>query len=138
MKKGQVFLTDLLFFSFLFFSFLFFSFLDPFFMATLQHMQVPRLRVESELQLLAYTTATATPNPNCVYDSHNSSWQQWILHLLSEAGDRTQVPTHTSQVCFCCNMMGTPRAVFLMIHFKLLNFHRQKFKFDLNFTPYKN
>ena len=26
----------------------------------LQHMKVPRLRVESELQLTAYTTATAT------------------------------------------------------------------------------
>ena len=28
------------------------------------HMEVPRLRVESELQLSAYTTATATPDPN--------------------------------------------------------------------------
>ena len=26
------------------------------------HMEVPRLRVESELQLLVYTTATATPD----------------------------------------------------------------------------
>ena len=27
------------------------------------HMEVPRLGVESELPLLAYTTATATPDP---------------------------------------------------------------------------
>ena len=29
----------------------------------LLHMEVPRLRVASELQLPAYTTATATPDP---------------------------------------------------------------------------
>ena len=28
-------------------------------------MEVPRLGIELELQLLAYTTATATPDPNC-------------------------------------------------------------------------
>ena len=28
-----------------------------------QHMEVPRLGVESELQLLAYSTVTATPDP---------------------------------------------------------------------------
>ena len=29
-----------------------------------RHMEVPRLGVESELQLLTYTTATATPDLN--------------------------------------------------------------------------
>ena len=29
----------------------------------LQHMEVPKLRVKSELQQLAYTTATATVDP---------------------------------------------------------------------------
>ena len=29
----------------------------------LQHMEVPRLQVKSELQLPAYTRATATPDP---------------------------------------------------------------------------
>ena len=29
----------------------------------LKHMEVPRLEVESKLQLLAYTTATAMPDP---------------------------------------------------------------------------
>ena len=41
----------------------------------LGHMEVPRLRVKSELQLLAYTTATATPDLNHVCDLHHSSWQ---------------------------------------------------------------
>ena len=34
----------------------------------LQHMEVPRLGVESELQLQAYTTATATPDASCICD----------------------------------------------------------------------
>ena len=32
-------------------------------MMNVRHMEVPRLGVEPELQLLAYTTATATPYP---------------------------------------------------------------------------
>ena len=31
-----------------------------------QHMEVPRLGVESELQLPAYTTVTAMPDPSLV------------------------------------------------------------------------
>ena len=38
-----------------------------------QHMEVPRLRVESELQLLAYTMATAIQDPSRVCDLHLSS-----------------------------------------------------------------
>ena len=34
----------------------------------LQHMEVPRLGVESELQLQAYATATATPDPSRTCD----------------------------------------------------------------------
>ena len=37
--------------------------------------RVPRLRVESELQLLAYTTATATQDPSHVCDLYWSSQQ---------------------------------------------------------------
>ena len=32
----------------------------------LRHMEIPRLGIKSELQLLAYTTATARPDPSCV------------------------------------------------------------------------
>ena len=38
-----------------------------------QHMEVPRLRVESDLQLPAYTTATATPDPSRICNLHPSS-----------------------------------------------------------------
>ena len=45
-------------------SFLFFTFFSLFlFMPHLWHREVPRLGVESELQLPAYTTATATQDP---------------------------------------------------------------------------
>ena len=50
----------------------FFCFLGPY----LWHMEVPRLGVESEQQLLAYTTATATPDPSWVcnlYHTHGNT-----------------------------------------------------------------
>ena len=46
-------------FFYLVFWILLFCFLGP----RLRHMEVSRLGVESELQLLAYTTATAMPGP---------------------------------------------------------------------------
>ena len=33
-------------------------------------MEVPRLGVESELELLAYTTNTAMPDPRCIGNLH--------------------------------------------------------------------
>ena len=49
--------------------FFFFVFLGP----HLQHMKVPRLGVESELQTPAYTTATVTRELSRVCDLHHSS-----------------------------------------------------------------
>ena len=44
------------------------------------HVDIRRLGVESELQLLAYTTATtAMPDPSQVCSLHHSSWQCRIL-----------------------------------------------------------
>ena len=41
----------------------------------LWHMEVPRLGVKLEqLQLLAYTTVTATPDPGHIFDIHYDSW----------------------------------------------------------------
>ena len=56
-------------------------------MEVLRHMEVPRLGGELELQLLAYTTATATPDLSQVCDVYHSSQQCWILNPLSEARD---------------------------------------------------
>ena len=51
-------------------------------------MEVSRLGVESELQLQAYATATATPDRSRVWDPHHSSQQHQILNPLSKTRDR--------------------------------------------------
>ena len=54
-------------------------------------MEVLRLGVESELQVPAYTAATATPDPNCICNLHHSSQQPQILNPLSETRDQTRI-----------------------------------------------
>ena len=61
-------------------------------------MEVPRLGIESELQLPAYTTATATQYLSHVCDLHHSSQQCQILNPLSKARDQTRVLMDTSRV----------------------------------------
>ena len=52
----------------------------------LRHMEVPRRGVESELQLLACTPATATRDRSRVCDLQHSSRQRRILHPLARPG----------------------------------------------------
>ena len=68
--------------------FLFFAF---FWGPHLWHMEFPRLEVKSELQLPAYTRATAMPDPSFIEDLHHSLWQCQILNLMSKARDRTHI-----------------------------------------------
>ena len=63
--------------------YLFICFLGP----HLRHMEVPRLGAESELQLSAYTRATATTDPSSAGDLHHSSRQCQILNSLSGTRD---------------------------------------------------
>ena len=49
---------------------LFFFFLGP----HLRHIEVPRLGVESELQLLVYATATVMWDPSLVFNLYHSAW----------------------------------------------------------------
>ena len=63
-----------------------------------QHMEVPGLGDESELQLSAYTTATATPDPSLICSLHHSLWQCWILNPMSKARDRTRILMQPTQV----------------------------------------
>ena len=51
----------------------------------LWHMEVPRLEVESELQLPAYITATAMRDLSCICKLHCSLQQHQILNPLSKA-----------------------------------------------------
>ena len=62
-------------------------------------MEVPRLGVESELELLAYTTATATQVLSCLCDLHHSSRQCRILNPLSKVRD------------------GTPESLWILVRF---------------------
>ena len=66
-------------------------------------------RGESELQLLAYTTAIATQDLSSICNLHHSSWQCQILNLLSKARDQTCILMDTSQVCYHWATMGTPK-----------------------------
>ena len=66
---------------------LFFFFLGP----HLQHMEVPRLGVKSELQRPAYTTGTAMRGLSQIFYLGCSSRQRWILNSLREARDQTHI-----------------------------------------------
>ena len=67
-----------------------------------QHMEVPRLGVQSEIQLLSTATATATTMQDLshICALHHSSQQCQILNPPSEARDQTSVLMDTSQICF--------------------------------------
>ena len=84
--------------------FFFFFFLGP----HPRHMEVPRLGIQSELQPLAYATATATSDPSCICDLHHSSRQHLILIPLSEARDQTRNLMVPSRIHFRCTTTGPP------------------------------
>ena len=73
-------------------------------------MEVPRLGVESELQLLAYASHARS-------DPHLQPTPQLtavrVLNPLSEARDQTHNLTVPSRICFPCATTGI-----LFVHFK--------------------
>jgi len=73
-------------------------------------MEVPRLEVQSELQLPPYSTSTAMPDPSCLCDLCYSLWQRQILNPLSEARDRTHILMDISQVLNPWATTETPEA----------------------------
>ena len=81
-----------------------------------RHIEIPRLGVKSELQLMATAIATAISDPIRVFNLHHSSWQCWILNPLSKARDQTRNLKFPSQIHFHCAMTGTP------VHFLYLFF----------------
>jgi len=71
-------------------------------------MKVPRLGVESGLQLLAYASATATWDLSCICDLQHSLCQHWILNSLSGARVGPRILMDTSWIFFYCATTGTP------------------------------
>ena len=70
-------------------------------------MDVPRLGVESELQLPAYTRATGMWDPSDVCDLHHSSQEHRISDPLNKVRDQTHILMDTSQIHFHYATMGT-------------------------------
>ena len=93
-----------------FFRFLFFFFLGPY----PQHMEISSLGIETELQLLAYFTATAVPDMSHICDLHHSSQQCQILNPPGEARDRSLVLVDTGRVHYRWVTTGTPFNCFLI------------------------
>ena len=87
----------LLFVSILY-SFFFFFFFLVLLGPNLWHLEVPRLGTDSELQLPAYTTATATWDLSQVCNLHHNSLPCQIFDPLSKARVRTCVLIDTSWV----------------------------------------
>ena len=81
----------------------------------LRHMEIPRLEITSELQLLTYATGTATQDPNNVCNRHRSSQQCRILNSLSKPRDWTCILMNTRWVCCHWATMRT----LLCSHFEL-------------------
>ena len=90
-------------------SFFFFCFLGP----HLPRMEVPRLGVEWELQVPAYTTATAMQDLSLLCGLHHSSRQHQIHNPLIEARDRTRNLLVPRRIRFCCATMTTLSFFFL-------------------------
>ena len=61
-------------------------------------MEVPRLALESELQLPAYITATATQDLSLIWDLDHSSQKCQIFNPLREAGNQTYILMNPSGV----------------------------------------
>ena len=92
---------------YLFFFLFFFFFLQT----HLQHMKIPRIGVESELQLTVYTTATAMLDPSHIHDIRRSLRQCGILNPLSEARDWSCILTDTMLGFFVFRLFCLFRAV---------------------------
>ena len=83
----------------LLFIFIFIFFLGPY----LGHMEVPRLGVESELQLQVYATATALPALRPFCDLHCSLQQCWVLTRLIKDRNGT---TSSQTICWVLNPLS--------------------------------
>ena len=102
--------------------FFFFLFLGP----HLKHMEVSRLGAELALEMPAYATATATPDPSSIFNLHHSLGQRQILNPLIEGRDWICILMgHSVGFWTCWATKGTPfTKIFLNSEFITENFKR--------------
>ena len=94
------------------FFFFFFFFFPDFLGLHPWQMKVPWLWGKSELQLLAYTTTTATQDLSPIFDLHCNLGHHQILNPLSKGRSWTHILMDTNQVHYHWATMGTPRLTF--------------------------
>ena len=78
-------------------------------------MEVPRLGVQSKLQLPAYTSATAMQNLSRVCDLPHSSQQCQVLNPPSEDWDQSHNIMVPRRIRFCCAVIGTPKFIIIIL-----------------------
>ena len=81
----------------------------------LQHMEIPGLGVQSELQLQSYARTTVMLDLKHICDLYHSLQQSQILHPLSKARDWTHILTDTSWVLTHWATTGTLKIQFFLI-----------------------
>ena len=84
----------------------------------LQHvedMEVSRLGVESELQLVAKARATAMQDLNHVCNLYHGLLQRQILNSMTEARDQMCILMDPTWIRFCWAMMRTPSCESLLM-----------------------
>ena len=72
-------------------------------------MDTPRLEVELELQLLAYTTATTMAMPDPSHFLNHSSRQHWILNPQSKKRDQNLILMETDWILNPLNHNGNSK-----------------------------
>ena len=75
-------------------------------------MEVPGLGVKSELQLLAYATATIMPDLSHIWDLPHSLWQYRILNQVSKVRNQTRILMDTSWVLNPLSQNGNSEVTF--------------------------
>ena len=93
-------------------------------MAAFEAYGSSQAKVESELQLPVYTTATEIQDLSCICDLQHRSWQCQILYPLREARDWTYILKDTGQFHYHWATMETSIVNYFYFYLQQLFFWR--------------
>ena len=103
--SGTLFCYGIMIFFIFYFIFFLFYFIFLHFRAALAAYGGSQAR---DLQMLAYTTATAMQDLSYICNLPHGSQQHRIIDPLSKTRDQTSILMDTSWIRFHCTIMGTP------------------------------